>query len=199
MLLLAPILALLSSRALAAQATGDGSTRALEAPANATEARPGGGDKNATAAAATCLFPPACPVCECSDEDTDCILSKAVEACASKAFEACYADLVPPGFDARGLCAVQCGGDAAAAGEDVASSVRLLCRMCDVFACCTDCPSEEAARCFPSTIADGFTPAGWEPLACGGARASAATPGRVRRALPSLMAFVSFAAFGLSV
>ena len=46
------------------------------------------------------------------------------------------------------------------------------CRLCDILACCSDCPSERASECFPPNVLNGYTPTGWEPLSCDGSNAS---------------------------
>ena len=41
-----------------------------------------------------------------------------------------------------------------------------LCQICNIFSCCTNCPSDKAKECFPSDIEEGYTPSGWTPLSC---------------------------------
>mmetsp|Transcript_30337 Transcript_30337/g.54944 ORF Transcript_30337/g.54944 Transcript_30337/m.54944 type:complete len:219 (+) Transcript_30337:140-796(+) len=143
------------------------------------------GDSNSTSC------PPECPLCQCnSTEDADCLLTKSIEACASNSYETCYADILPGDFDIQGLCNVQCDKPA----EDIPSSSREVCRICSIFACCNECPSERAGECFPPPSDDGYTPMGWEPATC-----SSGGVGRrgVGAAGLSLIMAVSFAAFGL--
>mmetsp|Transcript_26093 Transcript_26093/g.56067 ORF Transcript_26093/g.56067 Transcript_26093/m.56067 type:complete len:224 (+) Transcript_26093:301-972(+) len=118
--------------------------------------------------------PAGCPLCECTnnssnstneDDDMECTLSKSIEACATNTFQKCYVDLISllPGGDSdiEGLCNVQCANKPAD-GERPSAT----CRICDIFACCNDCPPDRAAECFPSNIEDGYTPSGWEPATC---------------------------------
>ena len=116
--------------------------------------------------------PPDCPLCACQPEegidpsevDANCLLTASIEACASKTFDTCWSQLLPEssGIDIMGLCTVQCDKPE----EEITPSFKSVCRICDVFACCTECPSERAAECFPSDIEDGYTPVGWEPATC---------------------------------
>ena len=118
--------------------------------------------------------PPDCPLCACTpeegsnsteDADIDCLLTASIDACASKTFDTCFSQLLPEGsgIDIMGLCTVQCDKP----DEEIPPSFKSACRICDVFACCNECPSERAAECFPSDIEDGYTPVGWEPATCG--------------------------------
>ncbi|KAL9186442.1 hypothetical protein ACHAXT_005680 [Thalassiosira profunda] len=125
------------------------------------------GDTNSTC-------PPECPLCQCnSTDDTECFLEKSVEACAAGALEGCYNGIlasvsesfpgvIPEDFDVLGLCDVECDKPS----EEVAPQFRELCRICDIFACCQECPAERAGECFPEDVAEGYTPPGWEPATC---------------------------------
>eukprot|EP00581_Thalassiosira_minuscula_P008781 CAMPEP_0183702436 /NCGR_PEP_ID=MMETSP0737-20130205/538_1 /TAXON_ID=385413 /ORGANISM="Thalassiosira miniscula, Strain CCMP1093" /LENGTH=218 /DNA_ID=CAMNT_0025929041 /DNA_START=60 /DNA_END=716 /DNA_ORIENTATION=- len=116
-----------------------------------------GNDDNSTSC------PTECALCQCnSTEDFDCLLPKLVDACASNSLEKCYASLLPADFDIAGLCTVQCDKP----DEEIPASSREICRMCEIFACCDDCPSERAGECFPSSVEDGYTPVGWKPAYC---------------------------------
>lgn len=122
--------------------------------------------------------PPDCPLCACiptedadnsttttTEIDTNCLLSASIEACSSNTFDKCYADLLSlfgDDIDIQGLCSVQCGKPE----EEIPPSFKSVCRVCDIFACCNECPSERSAECFPSDIEDGYTPVGWEPAVC---------------------------------
>jgi len=118
------------------------------------------GDDNSTC-------PTECPLCQCnSTEDETCLLSKSIEACASDSFEQCYADILPGEIDVGGLCAIQCGSDDTSSSNNNNDGTNVLCRICDIFACCNECPSEDAAECFPPSMDDGYTPVGWEPADC---------------------------------
>lgn len=142
---------------------------------------------------ATC--PTDCPLCQCLEstnsteaEDASCLYSASIEACASKSLESCYASLLPGDFDIEGLCSVQCDKPE----EEIPSTLKEVCRICDIFACCNDCPSEMADRCFPPGIEDGYTPMGWKPASCGAGDGSGAS----RRGIMAggyLILFVAFA------
>ena len=98
-------------------------------------------------------------------------LNKSIEACSTNTFQSCYEDILNgTPFDIEGLCTVECAdGDGSAAVSPTSqgtSDNRALCQICNIFSCCTNCPSDKAAECFPSNIEDGYTPAGWEPLSC---------------------------------
>lgn len=124
---------------------------------------------------ATC--PADCPLCACipptedgnstttTEIDTNCLLSASIEACATNTFDKCYADLLGlfgDDVDIQGLCSAQCDKPE----EEIPPSFKSVCRVCDIFACCNECPSERSAECFPSDIEDGYTPVGWEPAVC---------------------------------
>jgi len=122
--------------------------------------------------------PTNCPLCDCTyqnftseDEELQCTLNKSIEACSTNTFQSCYEDILnDTPFDIEGLCTVECkDGDGSAAVSPTSqgtSDSRALCQICNIFSCCTNCPSDKAAECFPSNIEDGYTPAGWEPLSC---------------------------------
>ena len=121
--------------------------------------------------------PTTCPLCDCTyqnftseEEELQCTLNKSIEACSTNTFQSCYEDILnDTPFDIEGLCTVECNGaddNASAVSTTQGSDNRALCQICNIFSCCTDCPSEKAAECFPSNIEDGYTPAGWEPLSC---------------------------------
>ena len=123
--------------------------------------------------------PANCPLCDCTkqnftseDEELQCTLNKSIEACSTNTFQSCYEDILnDTPFDIDGLCTVECSADdngsaAVSPTNQGTSDNRALCQICNIFSCCTNCPSEKAAECFPSNIEDGYTPAGWEPLSC---------------------------------
>jgi len=124
--------------------------------------------------------PANCPLCDCTyqnftseEEELDCTLNKSIEACSTNTFQSCYEDILnDTPFDIEGLCTVECssvddnGSAAVSPTSQGMSDNRALCQICNIFSCCTNCPSEKAAECFPSNIEDGYTPAGWEPLSC---------------------------------
>jgi hypothetical protein len=72
--------------------------------------------------------------------------------------------------DVAGMCAVQCGDGGGGQQQDMQRAFQ--CRLCVIFACCSDCPSERASECFPPNVVNGYTPTGWEPLSCDGSNAS---------------------------
>ena len=123
--------------------------------------------------------PTTCPLCDCTyqnftseEEELQCTLNKSIEACSTNTFQSCYEDILnDTPFDIEGLCTVECkDGDGSAAAvsptSQGTSDNKALCQICNIFSCCTNCPSDKAAECFPSNIEDGYTPAGWEPLSC---------------------------------
>lgn len=119
--------------------------------------------------------PAGCPLCQCvnaTESTVDaCTHARSVEACASDALDECYAGLLGgDDVDVAGLCAVQCGdgGGGQQMMQDTQKASSVQCRLCDIFACCSDCPSERASECFPPNVEDGYTPTGWEPLSCDG-------------------------------
>ena len=136
---------------------------------------------------ATC--PAGCPLCQCinATESTvdECTRTRSVEACAYDALDECYAGLLGGGdVDVAGLCAVQCGDSGGGQQQDLQRAFQ--CRLCDIFACCSDCPSERASECFPPNAENGYTPTGWEPLSCDGSSTSSGGGGsssRSRRAV----------------
>ena len=82
-----------------------------------------------------------------------------------------YAGLLGGGdVDVAGMCAVQCGDGGGGQQQDMQRAFQ--CRLCDILACCSDCPSERASECFPPNVVNGYTPTGWEPLSCDGSNAS---------------------------
>ena len=113
--------------------------------------------------------PEDCPLCACTkqnftteQEELDCTLTKSIEACATNSFTSCYTDILgDTSFDIEGICNVQCA-------DSVLESERPkdLCQICNIFSCCTNCPSDKANECFPSDIEEGYTPSGWTPLSC---------------------------------
>jgi hypothetical protein len=137
----------------------------------------------------TAECPVDCPLCECalptttistnsssttttataSDGDLEtCIYSKSIEACASGSLPKCYASLLPFDFDLEGLCSVQCDAAKSPSSSTTSTSQQsaTICRICDIFACCTNCPAEDVDQCFPPISSSGYTPVGWEPLVC---------------------------------
>lgn len=60
----------------------------------------------------------------------------------------------------EGLCAVEC------ANKPEGERPSANCRICEIFACCKDCPANRAAECFPPNVEDGYTPVGWKPADC---------------------------------
>lgn len=154
-----------------------------------------GGSNNAT-----CPPESECPLCQCdsAEDDAECLLSKATEACASAddAIEKCYADMLAnalPGdvdIDIEGICDAQCDG-----GDPTSTSItpltRQLCRICEMLACCNECPSERAGECFPPSLE--YTPPGWEPADCsGGGGGMVATAGALLIAATSIVVFGLF-------
>jgi len=118
--------------------------------------------------------PVGCPLCHCinaTESTVDaCTLTRSVEACASNALDECYAGLLGGGdVDVAGMCAVQCGDGGGGQQQDL--QLAFQCRLCDIFACCSDCPSERASECFPPNVENGYTP-GWKPLSCDGSSTS---------------------------
>ena len=113
--------------------------------------------------------PEDCPLCACTEQnftneqdELDCTLTKSIEACVSNSFTSCYTDILgDTSFDIEGICNVQCA-------DSVLESERPkdLCQICNIFSCCTNCPSDKAAECFPLIIDEGYTPSGWTPLSC---------------------------------
>jgi len=82
-----------------------------------------------------------------------------------------YAGLLGGGdVDVAGMCVVQCGDGGGGQQQDMQRAFQ--CRLCDILACCSDCPSERASECFPPNVLNGYTPTGWEPLSCDGSNAS---------------------------
>jgi hypothetical protein len=119
--------------------------------------------------------PVGCPLCHCinaTESNVDaCTRTRSVEACASNALDECYAGLLGGGdVDVAGMCAVQCGDGGGGQQQDMQQAFQ--CRLCDIFACCSDCPSERASECFPPNVENGYTPTEWEPLSCDGSNAS---------------------------
>ena len=131
-----------------------------------------------------------CPLCECalptttnsSNANTNttiseaevesCIYTKSIEACASGSLPKCYAGLLPFDFDIEGLCSVQCD-DATSQQQQQGvgtTNTATICRICDIFACCNNCPAGDVDQCFPpmSSDSNGYTPVGWKPLSCDG-------------------------------
>lgn len=146
-----------------------------------------------------------CPLCECAllptttnssttttttpSENNDaesCIYTKSIEACASGSLPKCYAGLLPFDFDIEGLCSVQCATTDSSNTQQSSSSssqdgtnTATICRICDIFACCTNCPPGDVDQCFPpmSSDSNGYTPVGWKPLVCLGGEGSSSTSG----------------------
>ena len=82
-----------------------------------------------------------------------------------------YAGLLGGGdVNVAGICAVQCGDGGGGQQQDMQRAFQ--CRLCDILACCSDCPSERASECFLPNVLNGYTPTGWEPLSCDGSNAS---------------------------
>lgn len=130
-----------------------------------------------------------CPLCECAlptttnstttntnttttigdDEVESCIYTKSIEACASGSLPKCYAGLLPSDFDIEGLCSVQCDATSQQQQQGVGTTnTATICRICDIFVCCNNCPAGDVDQCFPpvSTDSNGYTPVGWKPLSC---------------------------------
>ncbi len=121
--------------------------------------------------------PTGCPLCQCinaTESTADaCTRARSIEACASDALDECFAGSLGGGdVNVAGLCAVQCGdgGGGQQTTQDLQRAFQ--CRLCDIFACCSDCPSERASECFPPNDEDGYTPTRWEPLSCDGSSTS---------------------------
>ena len=128
--------------------------------------------------------PVGCPLCHCinaTESNVDaCTHSQSIEACASNALDECYAGLLGGGdVDVAGMCAVQCGDGGGGQQQDMQRAFQ--CRLCDILACCSDCPSERASECFPPNVLNGYTPTGWEPLSCDGSNASSGGGGSISR------------------
>lgn len=99
--------------------------------------------------------PANCPLCDCTkqnftseDEELQCTLNKSIEACSTNTFQSCYEDILnDTPFDIDGLCTVECSADdngsaAVSPTNQGTSDNRALCQICNIFSCCSNCPSD---------------------------------------------------------